>query len=110
MRDNIIIKNELDGFSVSIPVNEYDVVYTFFLARTNNDEQTARSFADIIFQVAAITDESAMTLLDKFNNLDDRETLVLVSYYLNIVKSASALVGVGTVLRPSFYAFRNVVQ
>jgi hypothetical protein len=104
----VTIVDSLYGYVGSIPVNEYDVIYTYFVA-VMSDQQTAKTFASKIFQIADLSGESAMSILEKFKRLDQKETVILMSYYLNLLRPATVSLGVASVWKPNAYAYRNVV-
>ena len=95
------------NFELSVPVNEYDAVYSFFASLTNNRE-SAENLAYSIFRISNINDVPAMELLEQFRGKNQIEITALVAYYLNEVRSSATLLGVQAQVQPNFYTARNV--
>ena len=101
-------------YDVDIPVNEYDVVNSYFKS-VMTTKQAADNFTVSLFRVAENTGIPALTLLESFQesggtvgnamNLD-----INMAYYLNSIRNRATLLGVGVPIIPNFYAARNVVQ
>ena len=96
-------------YEANVPANEYDIVNSFF-RREMQDRQVAANFTASLFQVAENTGIPALTLLEGFQGRVGMDLTVSLAYYLNQIRSAATLLGVGVALQPNFYAARNVVQ
>lgn len=100
-------------YEANIPVNEYDVVYSYFFKEMGN-EKSASNFAVSLFRISENTGIPALTLLQQFQNEGQAQLGmnldVQMAYWLNLIRSNAALLGVSTPMKPNFYAARNVVQ
>lgn len=96
-------------FEQSVPAAEYDVVYSYFLSVMSN-ATVAGNFAGSMFQVAKETKIPPLTLLAEFKGLSGVNLSASLAYYLNLVRSRAALLGIGVATVPNFYAARAVIQ
>ena len=96
------------GAEIAVSANDYDVVRAFFVDRMRS-VQLADYFADSIFRVAAETGENVQTLMDIVAGKESAELQLIMSYYINSLRSRSSLIGVAPVRTPNFYAARNVL-
>jgi hypothetical protein len=96
-------------YDVNVPVNEYDVVYSYFRSQMSTDT-TAGNFTVSLFRVAEETNTPALTLLDAFRGNNGVSLDVNLAYYLNSIRNRAALLGVGVPIQSNFYAARLVVQ
>ncbi len=96
-------------FEKQIPAAEYDVVYSYFL-KTMSDATVAGNFTVSLFQVADTTGIPPLTLLQEFQGLSGVNLSTSLAYYLNLIRSRAALLGVGVPVVPNYYASRAVVQ
>lgn len=97
------------NFEINIPVNEYDIVYSYFLSQMPS-KQAAGNFTVSLFRVAQESGVEPLTLLDNFKGITGVSLDVTMAYYLNAVRSLATLLGVGVPVTPNFYAARNVLQ
>lgn len=96
-------------YQADIPANEYDVVYSYFRSVMDNDV-AASNFTTALFQVADLSSQNPLTLLDSFKGQQGVELTASLCYYLNQIRSRATLLGVGVAVVPNFYAVRNVLQ
>lgn len=96
-------------YDVNIPVNEYDVVYSYFRSQMSTD-LAAGNFTVSLFRVAEETKIPALTLLEGFSGNNGVSIDVNLAYYLNSIRNRATLLGVGVPLQSNFYAARLVVQ
>jgi hypothetical protein len=96
-------------YDVNVPVNEYDVVYSYFRSQMSTD-LAAGNFTVSLFKVAEETGIPALTLLDGFQGNNGVSLDVNLAYYLNSTRNKATLLGVGVPLQSNFYAARLVVQ
>ena len=89
--------------------NEYDHVISFF-KRVMKDEIAAEKFTQSLYQVANTTEIPVLDLLATFKGQDLLTLTASMAYYLNGIRSPSTLVGVQNVVRPNYYAARNVLS
>ena len=102
---------------LSVPVNEWDVVNSYFVGVLKGDpnsestKDTAKKFASVLFKIAQQTGTDIMVFMDYFRT--NVETSVQVNtemaYYLNLLKSKTALYGISTVVSPNQAVQRNVI-
>ena len=104
--------------TVNVPVNEWDVVYSYFVgvlkggsAESESTKDTAKKFASVLFKIAQQTGTDIMVFMDYFRT--NVETKVQVNsemaYYLNLLKSKTALYGISTVVSPTQAVQRNII-
>ena len=103
--------------TVNVPVNEWDVVYSYFVgvlkgnSNSESTKETAKKFATVLFKIAQQTGTDIMVFMDYFRT--NVETKVQVNsemaYYLNLLKSKTALYGVSTLLTPNQAVQRNII-
>jgi hypothetical protein len=95
-----------------VPANEWDVVYSYFVG-TSVSRATASSFASVLFRIAQESGVEVMTLLEDIQGKSNNNTLALsqtMAFYLNLVRTKTALYGVSTVPSPNQTVQRNVLQ
>lgn len=97
------------SYEVDVPVNEYDVVYSYFLS-VMTTRQAAGNFTMSLFRVAQNTGIPALTLLDEFKGQNGINLSASLAYYLNSIRSRATLLGVGAIVTPNFYQARNVLK
>ena len=103
--------------TVNVPVNEWDVVYSYFVgvlkgnSESESTKETAKKFATVLFKISQQTGTDIMVFMDYFRT--NVETKVQVNsemaYYLNLLKSKTALYGVSTLLTPNQAVQRNII-
>ena len=101
-------------YDVDIPVNEYDVVNSYFKT-VMTTKQAADNFTVSLFRVAEDTKIPALTLLESFQQSgggvgNSMSINLNMAYYLNSIRNRATLLGVGVAVTPNVYAARNVVQ
>ena len=102
---------------LSVPVNEWDVVNSYFVGVLKGDpnsestKDTAKKFSSVLFKIAQQTGTDVMVFMDYFRT--NVETSVQVNtemaYYLNLLKSKTALYGISTVVSPNQAVQRNII-
>ena len=103
--------------TISVPVNEWDAVYSYFVgvlkgnSNSESTKDTAKKFASVLFKIAQQTGTDIMVFMDYFRT--NVETKVQVNsemaYYLNLLKSKTALYGISTVISPNQAVQRNII-
>ena len=96
-------------FSISVDAGTYDAVYSFFRSAFS-DELAAKNFTVNLFQISENSGIDPITLLDEVKDQDQITLTKTFSYYLNNLRSTSTLLGISAVVKPSFYAARNVLS
>ena len=94
-------------YSTSVPVQEYDAVYSFFRSQFNTAEATG-NFTVALFRVSENSRLPVMDLLSQMEGLGTVELTLTLAYYLNNLRSASTLLGLNQPVTPNFYVARNV--
>ena len=102
---------------LSVPVNEWDVVNSYFVGVLKGDpnsestKDTAKKFASVLFKIAQQTGTDIMVFMDYFRT--NVETSIQVNsemaYYLDLLKSKTALYGISTVVSPNQAVQRNII-
>ena len=103
--------------TVNVPVNEWDVVYSYFVgvlkgnSESESTKETAKKFATVLFKIAQQTGTDIMVFMDYFRtNVETKVQLNSeMAYYLNLLKSKTALYGVSTLLTPNQAVQRNII-
>jgi|TARA_R110002072_G_scaffold36386_2_gene107265 hypothetical protein len=103
--------------ALSVPVNEWDVVNSYFVGVLKGDpnsestKDTAKKFSSVLFKIAQQTGTDIMVFMDYFRT--NVETSIQVNsemaYYLNLLKSKTALYGISTVVSPNQAVQRNII-
>lgn len=103
------IFDQFYNYSANVPGEEYDAVLSYF-SSVFTTKSAAENFASSLFRVAEETNQSAMALLETFQQGGQSapEITMLLAYYLNSVRSPATLLGVLTPTQPNFYSARNV--
>ena len=100
--------DEFYQFQVDVPVNEYDLVFSFFRS-VFTEEQAAKNFTTTLFRVAEESQTPVLDLLSQMQGQDQIQLTATLTYYLNGLRSASTLLGINTAVTPNYYTARNVV-
>jgi len=102
---------------LNVPVNQWDAVYSYFVGvlkgnpESVSTKETAKKFATVLFKIAQESGTDVMIFMDYFRaNVKDKIKLnAEMAYYLNLLKSKSALYGVGRIPNPNPAVQRNVI-
>jgi hypothetical protein len=106
----VLIYDNFYNTKLAINATEYDVVFGFFKATSDNDT-IASNFTATLFRIAQETEIPVLDLLDQLKGLNNKlEMNKVICYFLNSFKSKNALYGVSVVPRPNQMVARNVVQ
>jgi len=106
-------------YSQTLVINsgDWDSVYSYFLGvlKGNSDnqkiQQTASQFATVLFRIAQETATDIQIFMDYFRT-NVQTTLQVnteMAFYLNLLKSKTALYGVANVPTPNQAVQRNVI-
>ena len=101
------IFDQFYNYDENVPAMEYDQVISYFKSVFNTVE-AAENFTVAIFRVAQESDQSAMTILQTFQQTSPPNINATLCYYLNGIRSPSTLLGVLTPTTPNYYTARNV--
>lgn len=102
------IFDDFTGFRLDVPVNEYDVVESFF-NKVFGTGDAAAAFANNLFRVAVESNTPVLTLLDQMADLDRIKVTQTLAYYINGTRSPSTLLGVNSAVTPTVWAARNIL-
>lgn len=99
-------------YSIGLQVDaaQFDVVYSFFYD-TSKNATTAGNFTVILFRIAQETGLNVLLLLDELRGVttDKLKLTKTIAYYLNSLKSKTALYGIAKIPLPNLPVARNVV-
>lgn len=116
MSEDITVRvfNQFYDVDLVVDASQYDIVYAYFSNLTSN-QRIARTYAEILFIVANITQENVLDLLQTFQNNDDSMNAMNIAlsmaYYLNTLSpNKTVLYGVNNQLIPNETVQRNIVQ
>jgi hypothetical protein len=96
---------------------DWDSVYSYFLgvlkgnSENEKTKQTASQFATVLFRIAQETETDIQIFMDYFRT-NVQTTLQVnteMAFYLNLLKSKTALYGVSNVPTPNQAVQRNVI-
>jgi hypothetical protein len=103
------IFNEFYSFDTLVKSNEYDVIKSFFLSVTK-DDQIADNFTVFLFKISQETGINVMELLTQLDGNSEIDINKIVAYYMNSFKSKTSLYGVAQIPQPNMSVYRNVIQ
>jgi pyruvate/2-oxoacid:ferredoxin oxidoreductase alpha subunit len=95
------------NFDVDVPVEEYDIVYSFFRSVFATAD-AAGNFTVTLFRVAEQTSTPVLTLLNQLQGENQLQITATMAYFLNGLRSPSTLLGYSNAVVPNFYTARNV--
>ena len=95
------------NFEVSVPVNEYDIVFGFFKS-VFTTSAAAGNFTASLFRISEQTDIPVLSLLEQLQGQNQIQITASMCYYLNNIRSPATLLGYSVPVTPNFYAARNV--
>ena len=96
---------------------DWDSVYSYFLgvlkgnSENEKTKQTASQFATVLFRIAQETETDIQIFMDYFttNVQTSLQVTTEMAFYLNLLKSKTALYGVSNVPTPNQAVQRNVI-
>lgn len=100
------------NFNTVINPSEYDLVHGYFLG-TCPSKQVADNFTAVFFRISTVTSIPVKELLNLIQGKDRNDKLNMnktLCYFLNTLKSKTALYGVAQVPRPNISVARNILQ
>ena len=106
------VYDEFYDFDITVPADEYDIVYSFFLKEMTTP-RAAGNFTVSLFRVSQETQIPVLTLLQGFQGAGASNGInlnVSLAYYLNLIRDRATLLGVGTPVIPNFYPAQAVLQ
>jgi len=99
-------------YSINMVVNpdEYDIVHGYFtsVCETKN---IANNFTAVLFRISQYTGVPVLELLNSIQGANSKlEMNKVICYFLNTLKSKTALYGVSQIPRPNQPVSRNILQ
>lgn len=96
--------------SLDINSSEHQAVKSFFLEKTNNDNDSANTLTDTIFEIGAMENVDVMELIDKLrgDTIDDIQ-LTLITM-INQNRKQTSVLGFTTSRVPNPSVVRNIVE
>lgn len=88
---------------------QYDAVYTFFLSRTNNNKDAAKSLTSSLLEITYQTGINPMTVLEDFKKYRQNENFktALIGLF-NSNRRNTSKIGFSSPLLPSPQVYRNL--
>lgn len=96
------------NFSEVVNSSEFDIVHGYFMSITKN-KNVANNFSSMMFRISNQTKIPALTLLSYIQGKSSLEMTKLLAYYINSLKSKTALYGIATVPQSNQAAARNIL-
>ena len=93
---------------IGINSEHYGIVVGFF-KKVFETDNAAEAFAVDLFRVAKGTDVPVLTLLESMQDKDTIGVSEVMAFYLNQIRSQSALLGVSNVVTPNQTVSRNIL-
>jgi len=103
---------------LNVPADKWDVVYSMFLGaaatesrQSESAKKTAAQFATVLFRLAQETDTDIMVFVDymRGRNSTKLQLNAEMAFYLNLLRTKTALYGVSTAPAPNQSVQRNVI-
>jgi hypothetical protein len=98
-------------YNTSAPISgsQYDAVYTFFLGRTNNNKDAAKSLTSSLLEITYTNGTDPMVILDDFKKYNQNESFktALIALFNSSRRNTSKL-GFATTLVPAPQVVRNI--
>jgi len=92
-------------FDIIVPVEEYDIIYSYFLSVFTTAE-AAGNFTVVLFRVSQESGTPVMELFQQVHGQGLPELTLTLAYYVNSLRSPLTLLGVNVPTIPNFYAGR----
>ena len=98
-------------YQIQAPISgpKFDAVYTFFLSRTNNNKEAARSLTASLLEIAYSTGVDPMLILDDFKKYNKNESfkIALIGLF-NRSRRNTSKIGFATQPIPTPQVARNI--
>jgi hypothetical protein len=96
------------NYDMVVDATQYELVRSYFKS-VNNSDAIANNFATMIFRIANITGNDVLTLLSFIQGKAKLEANAIMIYYLNNIKSKTAMYGISVIPQPNDNVQRNIV-
>jgi hypothetical protein len=96
--------------SINIDASDHQAVKSFFLEKADNDNKSADTLTDSLFEIGAIYEISVMELIDRLrsNTLDDiQKTLISL---INQKRKKTSVLGFANSRTPNPTVMRNIIE
>lgn len=104
------IFDQFYSFNTIVNPDEFDLVNGYFLGVCDS-KSIANNFTAALFRISQSTDIPALSLLDSIKGANNKlEMNKIICYFLNTLKTKSALYGVSQIPRPNQSVSRNILQ
>ena len=103
------IFDDFYNFSLKVPADEYDIVYSYFKGICAST-QIAANFTVFLFKISQETGIPTVTLIENLKGKTNLQVNQLMAYYLNSFKSKTTMYGISIVPQASQPVARNIVQ
>lgn len=96
------------NFEMTVDATKYEIVRSYFKS-INNSNNISENFATLIFRIANITGNDPLSLLSFIQGKSKLEANAIMIYYLNNIKSKTALYGISVLPQPNENVQRNII-
>lgn len=96
------------NFDMVVDATKYEIVRSYFKS-INNSDTIAANFATMVFRISGITGNDPLTLLSFVQGKTKLEANAIMIYYLNNIKSKTALYGISVMPQPNENVQRNII-
>ena len=96
--------------SINIDPSEHQAVKSFFLTKTNNDEETANTLTDSLFEIGVIQEINVMELIDRLQTETIDDIQITLIAMINNVRKKTSVLGFGTNRTPNPTVLRNIIE
>ena len=97
------------NFKMNVDASRYEIVRSYFYSVTLSND-VANNFTTMIFRIAGIINQDPLELLSYIQGKSQVEANAIMIYYLNSIKSKTALYGISAIPKPNQPVQRNVVM
>ena len=108
MASNLNIGAFYSDRDIGIGSEQYNLVVGFF-KKVMDNTTTAEAFAVDLFRVSKATEVPILVLLESLKDVDKIGVSELMAFYLNQIRSRSALLGVKNIVIPNQQIARNIL-
>ena len=96
--------------SINIDSSDHQAVKSFFLAKTNNNEESANTLTDSLFEIGAIQEINVMELIDRLQTETIDDIQITLIAMINNVRKKTSVLGFSTNRTPNPIVLRNIVE
>jgi len=96
--------------SINVDSSDHQAVKSFFLTKTNNDEVSANTLTDSLFEIGAMHGISVMELIDRLQTETIDDIQITLIAMINNVRKKTSVLGFGTNRTPNPTVLRNIIE